>query len=82
MLNKKGQGMAVDMMAAVLIFLIIGGSVMFVWSDKEIEAEERFFENERIAMTERTLDTMIKSNGLPADWKKYEGTNKIGRAHV
>jgi len=67
--NKKGQGMAIDMMAAVLIFLVIGGSIMFVWTDKEIEAEERLFENERIAMTERTLDTMIKSNGLPKTGK-------------
>ena len=74
-MNKKGQGMVIDLMAAVLIFLIIGGSIMFVWADKEIEAEERFFENERITMAERTLDTMIKSNGLPANWEEYEGTN-------
>ena len=73
-MNKKGQGIAIDLMAAVLIFLIIGGSIMLVWGDKAFEAEERLFENERIAMTERTLDTMIKSNGLPTNWEESGGT--------
>lgn len=68
-MDKKGQGMAIDLMAGVLIFIVIGGSIMFVWGDKAFEAEERLFENERIAMAERTLNTMIRSKGLPLNWE-------------
>jgi len=75
-LNKKGQGIAIDLMAGVLIFIIIGSSIMFVWGDKSFEVEENLFENERIAMAERTLNTIVISKGLPTDWEKYIGTEE------
>ncbi len=74
-MNKKGQGMAIDLIAAVLIFIVIGGSIMFVWENKKFEVEESLFENEIIAMAERTLDTMIKSKGLPTNWENGNALN-------
>jgi len=61
--------MAVDLMAAVLIFLAIAGSIMWMWGDKATDAENRLFESERFAMAEKTLDTLIRSRGLPENWE-------------
>jgi hypothetical protein len=61
--------MVIDLMAAFLIFVVIAGSVMWVWDNKAADAENSIFENERFTMAEKTLDTLIRSKGLPENWE-------------
>lgn len=76
-IGTKGQGMAVDLMAAFLIFVTIAGSIMLVWGDKATDAENRLFDNDRFMMAQRTLDTLIRSRGLPENWETLADPNGI-----
>ncbi len=62
--------MMVDLMAAVLIFLLLGGGITWIWTNKTIEAEKRLLEQEMRIMAEKSLDTLIKSSGSPSNWEK------------
>jgi len=64
--------MVIDLMAAFLIFVTIAGSIMWVWDGKAADAENRLFENERFVMAQRTLDTLIRSQGMPENWETVD----------
>jgi hypothetical protein len=64
--------MVVDLIAAFLIFVVIGGSIMWAWGDRAADAENRLFEGERYAMAEKTLDTIVRGRGLPENWDEGE----------
>lgn len=70
--GAKGQSMAIDTMSAILIFLLVSGSLTWVWTTKAIEAENLLYESEIEIMAERAIDTLIRSTGLPKNWEKLE----------
>jgi len=78
--RKLGESIAIDLSAAVLIFLLIGGSITWVWSNKATGSEGKLLENETRLMADRTLETLISSKGQPEDWKETSSIDVIGLA--
>ncbi len=61
--------MVVDLAFAVLIFLLVAGSINWIWSSKATESEKQIYEDEMLLMAKRTLDALVRNSGEPADWK-------------
>jgi len=79
-IGAKGQGIAVDLLSAVLIFLLVVGSISWVWSNKAAESEKQLYEDEMQTMAENALDMLVGSSGSPSNWETRPliDTNTIG----
>jgi hypothetical protein len=75
--GAKGQSMVIDLTFAVLIFLLVAGSVSWIWSNKVAEAEKRIYEDEIKTMSKRALDVLVVSRGQPSDWEKFTIDNVV-----
>jgi len=75
--GAKGQSMVIDLAFAVLIFLLIAGSISWIWSNKAAESEKLLYENEIKTMSKRALDLLTVSRGQPSDWEKFTIDNVV-----
>ncbi len=83
-LNSRGQGIAVDLMIAVLIFLLLMAATLAIWSNTASVAGRQLSEREMQRMAENAMDALIRGSGSPADWEQVhcseENINSIGLA--
>ena len=81
-IGARGQSLAIDTMSAILVFLLVTGSLTWLWTSKALEAENLLYEDEIEILAERALDTLVRSPGLPENWENLEvdKINVIGLA--
>jgi hypothetical protein len=79
--GAKGQSIVIDLFAAVLLFLLIAGTLSFAWSSKSVEAENRLLDNEASKMAEKAVDILLTGSGKPENWEREsEAPQVIGLA--
>lgn len=81
-IGARGQSLAIDSMSAILVFLLVTGSLTWLWTSKALEAENLLYEDEMEIMAERALDTLVRSPGLPENWEslKVDEVKMVGLA--
>ena len=79
---KKGQGMAIDFLFAVLIFLLLLNAALSLWSSNSKSFEKEALLSELNARASQTIDLLIRDSGTPSDWEKrtIDDTAMIGLA--
>lgn len=77
-LGIKGQGMALDLMIAVTIFMLLLAVSLAIWSNTATAAERQSSETEMRQLAETTLDRLIRSTGSPENWETLEGLGRGG----
>ncbi len=79
--GAKGQSIIVDLFAAVLLFILITGTISLAWSSKSVEAENRLIGNEATKMGEKALEILLTGSGKPENWERsVETPETIGLA--
>lgn len=82
MLGKKGQGIAIDFLFAVLLFLMILNASMTIIDNSNKNSANKAIVNSLNDTLSQTLDRLVRSGGEPVDWegKTLDETILIGLA--
>jgi len=72
---QSGQSMVVDLVPAVLVFLLVSGGIAWVWSSKVLEAQNNFFGREAEDMADRAMENLVESPGYPNGWERNFADN-------
>jgi len=75
-ISKKGQGIAIDFLFAVLIFLaMLNASIMLIDSNNKTVSDKTVL-NQLNANAEQTIDMLVRTDGMPNDWE-MKGIDEI-----
>ena len=72
--GAKGQTMVVDLVPAVLVFLLISGGIAWVWSTQVLDSESLFLDESAVEMAETSLENLVESPGYPNAWERSFGS--------
>ena len=68
-MNKKGQGVAIDFLFAVMIFLLIlNASMILINSNNEIAVDKNLIGGLQSSASQ-AIDTLVRTEGMPTDWQ-------------
>jgi len=69
-LGKKGQGIAIDFLFAVLVFLLVLNACMSIFDNNAISVFEKNLLNGLHSATNQSVDMLVRTTGQPQDWQK------------
>jgi len=75
--NRKGQMNSIDLMMAILIFVILIVFVIGFWFVEQKEIQSTLTKNRLEAEAISISDILIKSPGIPSDWEKNQSEIKM-----
>jgi len=75
--NRKGQMNSIDLMMAILIFVILIVFVIGFWFVEQKEIQSTLTKNRLEAEAISISDILIKSPGNPSDWEKNQSEIKM-----
>ncbi len=80
--NAKGQGMAIDFLFAVLIFLLLLNTVLSLWSGNSKSFEKEALLSDLGSRASQAIDLLVRDSGTPNDWetRTIDDVNVIGLA--
>jgi len=64
-----GQGMAIDFLFAVLIFLLLLNAALSLWSSNSKSFEREALLSELSARASQTIDLLVRDSGTPNNWE-------------
>lgn len=81
-LTAKGQGMAIDFLFAVLIFLLLLNAALSLWSSNSKSFEKEALLSDLGSRASQTIDLLVRDSGTPNDWetRTIDNTQIIGLA--
>ena len=68
-LNKKGQGVAIDFLFAILIFLLVLNASMALIDSSNTTALDKNLIGELQASASQAIDMLVRTEGVPKDWQ-------------
>ena len=68
-LNKKGQGIAIDFLFAILIFLLVLNASMALIDSTNATAADKNLLGELQASASQAIDRLVRTEGTPKDWQ-------------
>jgi len=68
-LNKKGQGIAIDFLFAVMIFLLVLNASLTLIDSNNSTAMDKNLIGELQATTSQSVDALVRTEGSPKDWQ-------------
>ncbi len=77
-LNKKGQGMAIDLLFAVIIFLLILGASMALINSNTTTLVDKNILRELQERAIQTTDMLVRTQGQPNNWEDLGTIDEIG----
>ena len=69
-LTKKGQGIAIDFLFAVLVFLLVLNASLTLIDKNNLGVMDKNILNDLHSRATQTLDMLIRTSGQPNDWYK------------
>jgi len=81
-LGKKGQGIALDFLFAVLVFLLVLNTTMSLIDSSNESVSEKSLFNSLNAKAMQTIDRLVRTDGQPNNWelKGIDDATAIGLA--
>ncbi len=81
-LNKKGQGIAIDFLFAIMIFLLVLNASMILIDSNNETAMDKNLIGELQSSASQAIDTLVRTEGTPKDWqnRSINEANIIGLA--
>ncbi len=81
-MNKKGQGIAIDFLFAVMIFLLVLNASMALIDSSNATVADKNIIGELQSSASQAIDTLVRTAGMPKDWqnKSIDETSLIGLA--
>ena len=81
-MNKKGQGIAIDFLFAILIFLLVLNASMALINSNNTTALDKNLMGELQASASQAIDMLVRTEGVPKDWqnKSIDEASLIGLA--
>lgn len=81
-IGKRGQGIAMDFLFAVIVFMLVLGATTVLIDNNAISALEKRRANELNAKASQTMDMLVRTTGLPNNWeeKNIDQVTAIGLA--
>jgi hypothetical protein len=71
-MSSRGQGIALDFLFAVLVFLLVLNSVMTIIDSGTQSVSEKNLLNNLNAKASQTMDLLVRTDGNPNDWEKLD----------
>ena len=68
-MNKKGQGIAIDFLFAVLVFLLVLNASMILIDSNNSTATDKNLIGELQSTASQAMDTLVRPEGLPTNWQ-------------
>ena len=69
--GERGQGIAIDFLFAVLVFLLVLNACMALMGSSAESASDKILLNELNAKTSQTIDMLVRTEGNPNDWEQH-----------
>ena len=81
-LGVRGQSMGIDLLFAIAITLMVLVAMLAIWGNSSAIARKQGSETQIREMSEKAMDTLVGSRGVPSNWEQYceNDTNAIGLA--
>ena len=76
-LNKKGQVFTWDIAVATLIFMIILGVIIYLWTDTVEDINSSEMEYEMVWLATAVSEQLVRTPGVPYNWTMYPEVQNI-----
>jgi len=71
-LNGKGQGVAIDFLFAVLVFLLLLNAIMILIENSNKNVAEKGLLSEMNSTAIETIDRLVRTKGVPNNWEQKD----------
>lgn len=80
--EQKGQGILIDIMMALFIFIVILGYLTTVWTMNLSTIESNYLSDDMQRLAFQTTDLLVRTSGTPNNWETMviDDVNTIGLA--
>lgn len=80
--GKKGQGIAIDFLFAVLVFLLVLNASMTLIDNNNLSVFDKNILNDLHSQANQTVNMLVRTPGQPEDWhkKNIDDANVLGLA--
>lgn len=68
-LGKKGQGVAIDFLFAILVFLLLMNALFSLIDNGNRTASDKSILNQLNSRTQQTIDMLVRNGGTPEHWE-------------
>lgn len=75
--HAKGQGIAIDLMFAMLVFMLLLGAILGLWQSNAVFLEKQSSLSQLQSEAVQGVDMLVRHQGEPDDWETKQDLSNV-----